>query len=95
MVALPAKSNGNFALVESWVSTCPPAQGLAARMEDDTADLIAQLCTGIGMTMEDASEDALTIGAMDATERADAIARLEVASDRISRLICAVTALVA
>ena len=64
-------------------------------MDEDTADLVVQLCTRIGMTMEDASVDALTIGAMDAAERADAIARLEAASCRISRLMGAVTALVA
>jgi len=55
-------------------------------MDDDTADLIAQLCTRIGMTMEDASVDALTLRSMDTAERALAIARLEVAVDRISRI---------
>jgi hypothetical protein len=63
-------------------------------MDDDTIELVAQLCTRIGMTMEDTSADALAIGAMDAAERADAIAKLETASNLIGSLTRAVTALV-
>jgi len=56
-------------------------------MDDDTAELIAQLCTRIGMIMEDVSDMALTLGKADAGHRAKSLRQLERASEQISRLV--------
>jgi len=62
-------------------------------MDDDTRDLIAQLCTRIGMIMEDTSVVALTIsGRMDDERRAE-IDDIKLAARQISALIEAVGAL--
>ena len=45
-------------------------------MEDETSVLVAQLCTRIGMIMEDASPVALTDAGLDAVERKAALADL-------------------
>ncbi|MBC2666975.1 hypothetical protein H7F51_15765 [Novosphingobium flavum] len=59
-------------------------------MDDDaTSDLIVQLCTRIGMIMEDANLVALTIGGLDREGRAAAIAVLEKASADIAALTAA------
>ena len=62
-------------------------------MDEDTSELIEQLCTKIGMIMEDASVVALTVGGLTVKERDDAIAALEAAAERIGALVSAVTAL--
>ena len=62
-------------------------------MDEHTSELIAQLCTRIGMIMEDASVVALTVGGLTVKERDDAIAALEAAAERISALVAAVKAL--
>ena len=47
--------------------------GRGREMDDDNSDLIAQLCTRIGMTMEDASVVALTVAGMHRDERRAAL----------------------
>ena len=62
-------------------------------MDKDTDDLIAQLCTRVGMIMEDSSVAALTVGGLAPEKRNDVIAALEAAADRINALVCAARAL--
>jgi hypothetical protein len=47
---------------------------------DDTDELVALLCTHVGMIMEDASVVALTVGARFSSERTDAIDKLHKAT---------------
>lgn len=58
-------------------------------MDDETQELIIQLCTRIGMIMEDASVVALTIGSRDRDARLVAITEPDVAAEQIGRLIMA------
>ncbi len=62
-------------------------------MDKDTAGLIAELCTRIGMIMEDASLAALTISGMNDQDRKTALAAIELAAARLSALIAAAKAL--
>ena len=62
-------------------------------MDDDTADLISQLCTRVGMIMEDASVIALTVSGIEAGNHQVAIGELETAARRIDALIAAARAL--
>ncbi len=62
-------------------------------MDDHTDDLIAQLCTRIGMIMEDASVIALTVGGKSPSDRLDVIDELDDAAKRINALVAAVRAL--
>jgi hypothetical protein len=62
-------------------------------MDDDIDDLIAQLCTWIGMIMEDTSVTALTAGSLERDERLAAIDDVETAANRIAALIAATKAL--
>lgn len=66
-------------------------RGLA--MDDDTRDLIAQLCARIGMIMEDASAVALSISSMTDNERRAAIAEISDQAAGISALAGAAGAL--
>jgi hypothetical protein len=66
---------------------------LRALMDDDARDLVNQLCTRIGMIMEDASELALTIGGDAQADRAARLTQLADASARIDALIQAVFAI--
>lgn len=59
------------------------------RMDDDDHDLIARLCTRIGMIMEDASPIALGVGGMDHARRRAAIAELSAAASQIAALLTA------
>ena len=56
-------------------------------MEDDTRDLIVQLCTRVGMIMEDASVVALTIGGLASEDRQTALEEIRKAAERISALV--------
>jgi hypothetical protein len=56
-------------------------------MEHDTNDLIAPLCTRIGMIMEDTSVAALTLGGLKRDERPAAIAEVEIAAQRIDGVV--------
>ena len=69
--------------------------GRGVSMDDNTADLVAHLCTRIGMIMEDASVTALTIGGKSPTDRLAAIDELEGAAKRIDALVSAIRALLA
>jgi len=62
-------------------------------MDDETQELINLLCTRIGVIMEDASVVALTIGSRDQNARLAAIGELELAAERIDRLVKATKAL--
>jgi hypothetical protein len=62
-------------------------------MDADTSEIITQLCTRIGMIMEDASVVALTIRELKGDARATAIAELEAAGERIRALAGAARAL--
>lgn len=60
---------------------------------NDDAELIIQLCTRIGMIMEDASPDALTIGSLSPEQRLDRLRQLGRAADQISALVRAAISL--
>ena len=54
---------------------------------DDTDELIIQLCTRVGMIMEDACMAALTIGRVEHVARQTELGKLEMAADRIAALL--------
>ena len=62
-------------------------------MDDDTTDLIARLCTRVGMIMEDASVIALTVSGIEPSNRQAAIDELEGAARQINALVAAARAL--
>ena len=93
MLALRKKSNGFCSLRQSCGWTWRSLPGVVPAMEDDTSELIVQLCTRMGMIMEDASVVALTVGGLTGKERPHAIAELEAAAERISALVAAAKAL--
>ena len=93
MLALQAKSNGICSLRQSCGWTWRSLPGVVPAMDKDTSELIAALCTRIGMIMEDTSVVALTVGGLTGKERNDAVAVLEAAAERISALVATVTAL--
>jgi len=62
-------------------------------MDQDTADLVAQLCTRVGILMEDTSVVALTLGAVDESELSEMIERLQLAAGKIGHLLAAAQAL--
>jgi hypothetical protein len=70
------------------------AAGLCRRMDQDRADLVAQLLTRVGMMMEDASARALSVQDRSESELRMAIADLLAASDRIETLLRAAAALI-
>lgn len=73
----------------------PRAMGLPfVAMDDDTRDLIAQLCARIWMIMEDASAVALSVPGISEVERDAAIVEISDAAARISALSAATTALI-
>ena len=62
-------------------------------MDQDTANLIATLCTRVAMIMEDIIDDALTMGRTGAAERTDRLQQLKRASEKIGILVDAALAL--
>jgi len=62
-------------------------------MDQDTANLIAALCTQAGMIMEDIIDEALTMGRIGAAERTARLQQLKRASDKIGTLVDAALAL--
>jgi hypothetical protein len=60
-------------------------------MDDDTIELIRQLCTRIGMIMEDASVSALVSGSGD--DPASKVASLRLAVEQAAALVAAAQAL--
>ena len=75
---------------KSCVWTSGHGQGVVSRMDDDTRDLIVQLCTRVGTIMEDISAVALTISGMAANDRLAALEEIRKAAERISTLVEAV-----
>ncbi len=63
-------------------------------MDPDTIELIAQLCTQVGMRMEDASSIAVTIGHNTPDQMRKRLDDLACAAEKISRLISAAQALI-
>ena len=61
--------------------------------DEDTDELIAQLCTRIGMLMEDGSVIALTAGGRDTATRREALIRLQHIVAKIGALMEAAAAL--
>jgi hypothetical protein len=64
-----------------------------ACMYDDDQDLIAQLCTRIGIIMEDASAIAIDIAGLQGERRSVAIREIAVAAAKIDALSKAINAL--
>lgn len=62
---------------------------------DELDDRVAQLCTRIGMLMEDASLEAITFSGMSTTERQAALDRIGAAIDQMKELLTEVRALLA
>lgn len=69
--------------------------GRGVPMDENIDDLIVQLCTRIGMIMEDASVTALIVGGMLPSDRLNVIEELEGAAKRIDALVAAARALLA
>lgn len=69
------------------------SMGVLSGMDDDTRDLVAQLCTRIGMIMEDASVDALTMRRRDREQLIAAIDKLAMTGEHIAALVRAARAL--
>jgi hypothetical protein len=78
---------------KSWIWTSSPGHGVVTGMDDDTTDLIARLCTRVGMIMEDASVIALTISGSEPGDLPLAIDELEGAARQIKALVAAARAL--
>jgi len=70
-----------------------PLSRRGGAMDDDTEDLVTQLCTRIGMIMEDTSVLALTVRGMDQVGRRAALWNIEQAAGRIHALVAAAKAL--
>ena len=68
---------------------------LRAGMDKDISDLIVQLCTRVGIAMEDASVVALTVMGMEREERLAALIELDAAAERITVLVQAARVLMA
>lgn len=66
---------------------------MSIAMDQDTANLIAALCTQAGMIMEDIVDEALTMGRIGAAERTGRLQQLKRASDKIGTLVDAALAL--
>lgn len=58
-------------------------------MDDDTINQVRQLCTQIGMIMEDASSNAILIGNADAGQLKETVRGLGEAVDACSELVAA------
>jgi hypothetical protein len=82
-----------YANAKSWIWTVAPTCGVRPRMDDDTLNLIHQLCTRAGMIMEDVSMDALLIPERSAGAVSEKLVRLGSAAEAIRALITAASAL--
>ncbi len=63
-------------------------------MDDDTADLVRQLCTRAGMIMEDASTIAILVGGKSPSELRYIVDELEIQSGRVVSIVAATSALI-
>ncbi len=93
MLGVRAMSNGICTWRKSCVWTSVRGHGVVSRMNNDTSDLVVQLCTRIGMIMEDVSSLALTVAGMDIRERKRALTELDQEIERAIVLIAAAKAL--
>ena len=93
MLRTAAKSNGICSHATKLCLDLSAGHWRSVPMDKDTDDLIAQLCTRVGIIMEDSSVAALTVGGLAPEKRNDVIAALEAAADRINALVCAARAL--
>jgi hypothetical protein len=91
MLRLIVKSNGIWPTKLGLDFLAWPGRGVS--MDEHTDDLIAQLCTRIGVIMEDASVTALTVGGKCLSDRLAVIDELDGAAKRIDALVTAVRAL--
>lgn len=94
MLASAGKSNGKIEREQKLRMDLAAALGRGVAMDDDTRDLIAQLCARIWMIMEDASAVALSVPGISEVERDAAIVEISDAAARISALSAATTALI-
>ncbi len=86
MLAVLTKSNG-MSEWESCVWTSGAFPGVVPLMGDDTDEIIIQLCTRIGMIMEDTSVVALMVAGMERERRVAALADVDAAAKRIGALV--------
>jgi hypothetical protein len=70
-----------------------PHSGRRVAMDEDANDLVVQLCTMIGMIMEDTSVVALRVSGLDDDQRRCAVAEIHAAGAKISALAGAVAVL--
>ena len=57
------------------------------RMDQDTDNLVAQICSRAGIIMEDAAHSALTMRAVAGPDRSEALSKLCLAAQQISVLL--------
>jgi hypothetical protein len=79
--------------IPKLVLDCHAQLGLCDVMDDDSADLIRQLCTRAGMIMEDLSVEALTISGIDQVAISARLAVLADGAKAISALVAAASVL--
>ncbi len=64
-------------------------------MDDDTTDLVRQLCTRAGMIMEDASAVAILVGGKTPIELRSIIAELQTLAEQVNAVLAAAKAMAA
>lgn len=77
----------------SWIWTYSPNHGVVTAMDEDTEDLIAQLCTWVGKIMEDTSERALMAQAIEPAKQREALLYVEREIQRCLALLSAAKSL--
>ena len=80
------RSRMECAAHKSCVWTSPRGESVVPAMDADTADLVDQICTRIGMMMEEASVIALTTRRLSNEQRVAAVAQLRTTTRIISAL---------
>lgn len=78
---------------QSCIWTYDPSRDLVPTMDEETEDLIAQLCTIVVMIMEDTSVRALMAPAIDPAERLETLIEIERDVHRCLLLLSAARAL--
>lgn len=58
-------------------------------MDDETADLVRQLCTRAGMIMEDATTVVIFVGGKTPAELRSTVGELQILSDRVAAILAA------
>lgn len=93
MLHLGRQSRLKFRLSEKLRLDLPAHSERRVAMDEDAKELVVQLCTMIGMIMEDTSVVALTVSGLDDDQRRRAAADIQNAAARINALAGAVTTL--